>query len=122
MMSTPTDVSNDVYPCATPRLCQEGPARSARTRATDSTWSIAALSISLLLLSSCSKEPAAKEPIVPVQVAQVEKATIQHVVAAQAVLFPLAQSAIVPKISAPVRTFLVTRGSRVRQGELLAVL
>jgi multidrug efflux pump subunit AcrA (membrane-fusion protein) len=76
----------------------------------------------LVFLSSCSKEPAAKEPIVPVQVAPVEKTTIQHTVIAEAVLFPLAQSAIVPKISAPVKTFLVKRGSRVHEGELLAVL
>src|SRR6202049_2386239 len=76
----------------------------------------------LLFLSGCSKEPAAKEPIVPVQVAPVEKTTIEHTVVAEAVLFPLAQSAIVPQISAPVKTFLVKRGSRVQQGELLAVL
>jgi len=55
-------------------------------------------------------------------VAPVEKTTIQHTVVAEAVLFPLAQSAIVPKISAPVKTFLVKRGSHVREGELLAVL
>jgi len=76
----------------------------------------------LLFLSACSKEPPAKEPIVPVQVAPVEKTTIERTVIAEAVLFPLAQSAIVPKISAPVKTFLVKRGSRVREGELLAVL
>jgi len=76
----------------------------------------------LSLLSNCSKEPGAKEPVVPVQVAAVEKITIQHTVVAEGVLFPLAQSAIVPKISAPVKTFLVTRGSRVHEGELLAVL
>ncbi len=81
-----------------------------------------ALGTTLLLLSACSKEPAAKEPIVPVQVASVEKTTIQHTVAAEAVLFPLAQSAIVPKISAPVKAFMVKRGSRVHAGELLAVL
>jgi len=76
----------------------------------------------LALVSGCSKELGEKEPVVPVQVALVEKTTIQHTVAAEAVLFPLAQSAIVPKISAPVKTFLVKRGSRVHEGELLAVL
>jgi len=74
------------------------------------------------LLSGCSKEPAEKEPVVPVQVVSVEKTTIEHTIIAEAVLFPLAQSAIVPKISAPVKTFLVKRGSRVHEGELLAVL
>jgi HlyD family secretion protein len=86
-------------------------------------WSTClALGFSLLFLSACSKEPGEKEPVVPVQVAAVEKTTIEHRVVAEAILFPVAQSAIVPKISAPVETFLVTRGSRVRQGELLAVL
>jgi HlyD family secretion protein len=84
--------------------------------------SIVALMTLLVVLAACSKEPGEKEPIVPVQVAAVEKTTIQHTVVAEAVLFPLAQSAIVPKISAPVKTFMVTRGSRVHEGELLAVL
>jgi len=104
------------------RTKSSSPAPPARTRASGATWSIVALCILLLFLSSCSKEPAAKEPVVPVQVAAVEKTTIEHTVVAQAVLFPLAQSAIVPKISAPVKSFLVTRGTHVHEGELLAVL
>src|SRR5207249_6850617 len=47
---------------------------------------------------------------------------LQQKVTAGAVLFPIAQSAIVPKISAPVEKFLVNRGSHVRKGQLLAVL
>jgi multidrug efflux pump subunit AcrA (membrane-fusion protein) len=47
---------------------------------------------------------------------------LQQKVTAEAVLFPIAQSAIVPKISAPVQKFLVNRGSHVRKGQLLAVL
>jgi HlyD family secretion protein len=78
--------------------------------------------IALLVLSACSREPAEKEPAVPVQVATVEKATLQRTVSAGAVLFPLQQSAITPKISAPVKAFYIKRGSRVRQGQLLAVL
>ncbi len=39
-----------------------------------------------------------------------------------AVLSPIAQAAISPKISAPVRRFYVQRGSHVKQGQLLAVL
>ncbi len=70
----------------------------------------------------CSSEKADKEPIVTVQVANVEKETIQHTVNAQAVLFPRQQATIVPKISAPVQKFLVSRGSPVREGQLLAIL
>jgi multidrug efflux pump subunit AcrA (membrane-fusion protein) len=71
---------------------------------------------------SCSKDTGEKEPVVPVQVRTVEKTTLQRTVTAEAVLFPLQQSAIVPKISAPVKAFYVKRGSRVRKGQLLAVL
>ena len=56
------------------------------------------------------------------QVAAVEKTTIQHTINTQAILFPRQQAAIVPKISAPVKKFLVKRGSPVREGQLLAVL
>ena len=76
----------------------------------------------LSLLSGCSKDKGEKEPVVPVQVASVEKTTLQRTVTAEAVLFPLQQSAIVPKISAPVKAFYVKRASRVRKGQLLAVL
>lgn len=70
---------------------------------------------------SCSKEKV-EEPTVAVQVVPVEKKTIQRTVSAEAILFPLRQSAIVPKINAPVRRFYVRRGSAVRRGQLLASL
>jgi multidrug efflux pump subunit AcrA (membrane-fusion protein) len=69
----------------------------------------------------CSKEKT-EEAAVPVTAASVQKAAIQHVVAADAVLFPLQQAAIVPKISAPVKQFYANRGSKVHKGQLLAVL
>jgi HlyD family secretion protein len=76
----------------------------------------------LLVSAACSGDKGDKEPTVSVQVAQVEKTTIQHVIKTQAILFPRQQAAIVAKISAPVQKFLVKRGSPVHQGELLAVL
>jgi HlyD family secretion protein len=75
----------------------------------------------LMLFMACSAEKE-KEPIVTVQVAAVETTTIQHAISTEAILYPRQQAAIVPKISAPVQKFLVQRGSRVRKGELLAVL
>jgi multidrug efflux pump subunit AcrA (membrane-fusion protein) len=75
-----------------------------------------------LITVGCSSEPADKEPTVTVQVAAVEKTTIQHTIQTQAILFPRQQAAIVPKISAPVQKFLVKRGSAVHHGQLLAVL
>lgn len=63
-----------------------------------------------------------EEPTVSVQVASVKKATIEQTVTAEAILFPLAQSTIVPKISAPVKAFYVNRGSKVEEGQVLAKL
>lgn len=76
----------------------------------------------LALLSGCSKNEPKDEPTVTVQVAPVEKTTIQHTIATQAILFPRAQAALVPKITAPVQKYLIKRGSPVHAGELLAVL
>jgi len=77
----------------------------------------------LLLAAGCSK-PEEKEPetVVPVQVVSVQRAPIQRIVRAQAILYPADQSAIIPKISAPVRRFYVNRGDHVRKGQLLAEL
>jgi len=82
----------------------------------------AAMTAGLLLLAGCSGDEGKNEPIVSVQVAPVEKTTIQRTITTQAILFPRQQAAIVPKISAPVQRFLVKRGSHVRAGELLVVL
>jgi HlyD family secretion protein len=76
----------------------------------------------VLITVGCSSDKGDQEPTVSVQVAAVEKTTIQQTIHTQAILFPRQQAAIVPKISAPVKKFLVKRGSPVRQGQLLAVL
>ena len=81
-----------------------------------------ALAGALLLSTACSKEPGEKEPTVAVQAVPAEKTTLKQTVTAQAILFPLQQAAITPKISAPVRKFLVNRGGKVHQGQLLAIL
>jgi len=74
-----------------------------------------------LFFAACSKEKP-EEASVSVKATTVQKTAIQRVVAADAVLFPLQQSALVPKISAPVKAFYVNRGAKVRKGQLLAVL
>ena len=79
------------------------------------------LSATLVLFSACSGNKDSEQPV-PVEIVPVEKAALQQIVASDAVIFPIAQSALVPKISAPVKKFYVNRGSRVRAGELLAVL
>lgn len=97
--------------------------RPARTGSAHRTIASAlAMAAALLSWAGCSSEKGDKEPVVSVQVAPVEKTTIQHTVVTQAILFPRAQAAIVPKISAPVQKFMVKRGSPVHEGELLAIL
>jgi HlyD family secretion protein len=85
------------------------------------TASVAVVS-GMVLSGACSSNKGDQEPTVAVQVAAVEKTTIQQTINTQAILFPHQQSAIVPKITAPVKTFLVKRGSPVRKGQLLAIL
>jgi HlyD family secretion protein len=75
-----------------------------------------------LTTTSCSKNEKEAEPVVAVQTAVAERGTIAQSVIADAVLFPKDQAAITPKITAPVKTFYVQRGSKVHRGELLAVL
>jgi len=76
----------------------------------------------LSALAACSSDTRDQEPVVPVQIVAVEKSAMQQKITADAVLFPVAQSAIPAKISAPVKKFLVNRGSHVHAGQLLAVL
>lgn len=76
----------------------------------------------LVVLAGCSGDGKDAEAAVPVEIVLVQKATLHQTVTSDAVLFPIAQSALVPKISAPVKKFYVNRGSHVRAGELLAVL
>jgi RND family efflux transporter MFP subunit len=78
--------------------------------------------IALAAMTACSSDTGEQQPVVPVQIVVVEKSTMQQKITADAVLFPVAQSAIPAKISAPVKRFLVNRGSHVRAGQLLAVL
>ncbi len=75
-----------------------------------------------LAITGCGKGEKEEAPEVTVQAAPAIKADISRVVNTEAVIFPIAQSAITPKINAPVRKFYVTRGQKVREGQLLATL
>lgn len=79
------------------------------------------LTAALVLVPGCKKE-AEPDALVTVQAEQPERGSISEAITADAVLAPIAQAAIEPKISAPVKKFYVERGQRVHAGELLAVL
>src|SRR5437899_4074413 len=77
-----------------------------------------------LISSGCSRGGDSVEaaPTVTVQVGAAENQTIERKVIAEATLYPLEQSAIVPKISAPVKKIYVKKGDKVHAGQLLAEL
>jgi multidrug efflux pump subunit AcrA (membrane-fusion protein) len=77
--------------------------------------------IPILLAAGCKKEEMPSPEII-VQAEHPEQGPISDHITADAILAPLAQAAIVPKIAAPVKKFYVQRGARVKEGELLAVL
>jgi len=85
-----------------------------------------ALLCALLVFGCTAKKEEAKaddeEHVVTVDVAPVLKSPISQKVSAEALLYPLQQAAIIPKISAPVKKFYVDRGAHVRAGQLLAEL
>ena len=106
-------------PRTEPTTCHRGCQARSRVQCLTEIVLLVAFAVTL---AGCSKEPGEQEPTVSVQVVAAEKTTLHQTVTAEAILFPLQQAAITPKISAPVRKFLVNRGSKVRQGQLLAVL
>jgi HlyD family secretion protein len=75
-----------------------------------------------VLLSGCKKAEEVAPPEVSVQAERVERKPLTEYVSGEAILMPKAQAAIVPKISAPIKKFLIQRGSQVKKGQLLAVL
>lgn len=85
-------------------------------------WAPLVLAAAFGLPACSSKESAQPEPVVAVQTATVQQKPIQQVISASALLYPLDQATIVPKITAPIKKFYVSRGDHVHEGELLAVL
>jgi HlyD family secretion protein len=80
------------------------------------------LSVAALLPVACSKTEEAAPTEVYVQAEHPERGDIAEHINVDATLAPLAQAAISPKVTAPVKKFYVQRGSRVKAGQLLASL
>lgn len=78
--------------------------------------------VAALLLSGCNQKETTPPVEVSVQAAHPESGAISEHIDADATLAPLAQAALSPKISAPVKKFYVQRGAKVKAGQLLAVL
>jgi multidrug efflux pump subunit AcrA (membrane-fusion protein) len=86
----------------------------------------AAVLAAAVVLIGCGGKPDSDSgeaaAVTPVQVATAKLGTIQDIITAEAILYPLRQANIVPKISAPVQKFYAQRGDHVHEGQLLAVL
>jgi HlyD family secretion protein len=75
-----------------------------------------------LLLHGCAATEREPEVIAVVQTVPAESGPISLTVSAEAIVFPLEQSIITPKITSTISKFYVQRGSRVKKGQLLAEL
>jgi HlyD family secretion protein len=75
-----------------------------------------------ITLAGCSPAEKEKAPVVSVETTPAAKQTISHFVSAEAVVFPVKQAIVSPKITSTIVDFKVQRGSRVKQGQLLAIL
>jgi HlyD family secretion protein len=75
-----------------------------------------------LALSGCKQPDTTPQVLVTVQAAKPVVAPISEEIQGDAILSPLAEAAISPKISAPVKAFLVQRGAHVHAGQLLVTL
>jgi RND family efflux transporter MFP subunit len=99
------------------------PTIATRTTARNVLILSASLMLPVLLLPlGCKKAEEEPVPEVNVQAAHPQQSSISEQIAADAILSPLAQAAIAPKVTAPVKQFFVQRGSHVKEGELLATL
>ena len=89
-------------------------------------FKFAALAAGVALLvgmaGGCSKEEKEKEPEVSVQTTPAEKKDISQVISEEAVIFPLQQATVAPKITSTIKQLLVRRGTPVKKGQLLALL
>src|SRR3989440_1541553 len=76
----------------------------------------------LCVASGCSKAEKEKEPVVSVHTTPARRAPISQVISVEAVVYPLEQATIAPKITSTIKRFHVQRSSRVKKGQLLVEL
>ena len=76
----------------------------------------------LCVASGCGKAEKEKEPVVSVQTTPARRAPISQVISVEAVVYPLEQATVAPKITSTIKRFHVQRSSRVKKGQLLVEL
>jgi multidrug efflux pump subunit AcrA (membrane-fusion protein) len=83
---------------------------------------VAALVAPMCGIGGCGRAEKETEPVVSVETTPARRGPIAQIVSAEAVVFPLEQAVLTPKITSTIGKFLVERGSRVHKGQLLAIL
>jgi multidrug efflux pump subunit AcrA (membrane-fusion protein) len=81
--------------------------------------------IAIAVMAGCGKakqEAADEEVPTPVQVEEARRGPIDHIVSADAVVYPINQSNVTAKIAAPIKRVLVNRGDHVKANQLLVEL
>jgi len=81
-----------------------------------------AMLLGIFALAGCSPAAKEKEPVVTVQTLPAERQSVSQFVSAEAVVFPLKQATVSPKITSTIAEFQVQRGSRVKKGQVLVIL
>jgi HlyD family secretion protein len=76
----------------------------------------------VVLLQGCGGPVKEQESVVAVQATPAKRGPIELSVSAEAVVYPLEQAIIAPKITSTISKFYVQRGSQVRKGQVLAQL
>ncbi|MGB2628054.1 MAG: efflux RND transporter periplasmic adaptor subunit [Candidatus Acidiferrum sp.] len=84
--------------------------------------SAAFLLIASLAIQGCGTTEPEQTPVVTVQTTPARRGPIALTVSAEAVVSPLQQAIITPKITSTIKKFYVQRGSHVKEGQLLATL
>lgn len=106
----------------TPPKQAKAPAPPQRLKNSD-TAKVNAWLLLFIIFTGCTKpKPEETESPIPVEVAEAKLDSIDRVISASAILYPVDQASIMPKISAPVKTFHIKRGDHVAKDQLIAVL
>lgn len=85
-------------------------------------FTVAVLALAIVAFSGCGGKETQAEPEVAVQATKAEIGPIEVSVESDAIVSPLEQAVITPKITSTISKFYVQRGNRVKKGQLLAVL
>ncbi len=80
------------------------------------------IAATLLVFGCGPAEEAAPELVVPVRTARAERSDIEAVVAAPAAVFPLSETKVAARLTAPIEALKAGKGDVVRRGQLLARL